>query len=212
MLPSSPLPRLRTPPNRHLPPSNPLSAPFGQMLALGNQTLMDRTGQHRDAVPADLIAEVLTGDADGTGAGRMQDIHIQVVPLFWRGLRRGRASRVHRTKNTHVLPGSGVEQGRPICIQSLQRRKYLLRCRKKPSRNTPSTKGSQDHQGAVDEEDQQGIRCTRHRDEGGLGTHHREALKAEPTSSGGYLLTAFQIHQATSATSAHAASAHWHWH
>jgi len=28
---------------------------------------MDRTGQHRDAVPADLVAEVLTGDADGTG-------------------------------------------------------------------------------------------------------------------------------------------------
>jgi len=38
------------------------------MLALGNQTLMDRTGQHRDAVPADLVAEVLAGDADGTGA------------------------------------------------------------------------------------------------------------------------------------------------
>jgi len=33
------------------------------MLTLGNQTLMDRTGQHRDAVPADLVAEVLTGDA-----------------------------------------------------------------------------------------------------------------------------------------------------
>jgi len=44
-------PRLRTPPNRHLTPSDPLSAPLGQMLALGNQTLMDRTGQHRDAVP-----------------------------------------------------------------------------------------------------------------------------------------------------------------
>jgi len=32
--------------------------------------LMDRTGQHRDAMPADLIAEVLAGDADGTRAGR----------------------------------------------------------------------------------------------------------------------------------------------
>jgi len=36
------------------------------VLALGNQTLMDRTGEHRDAVPGDLVAEVLTGDADGT--------------------------------------------------------------------------------------------------------------------------------------------------
>jgi len=36
------------------------------MVALGNQNLMDRTGEHRDAVPADLIAEVLAGDADST--------------------------------------------------------------------------------------------------------------------------------------------------
>ncbi len=40
---------------------------------------MDRTGQHRDAMLADLVAEVLTGDADGTRASRTQDIHIQVV-------------------------------------------------------------------------------------------------------------------------------------
>jgi len=40
------------------------------LLALGNQTLMDWTGQHRDAVPAHLVAEVLAGDADGTRAGR----------------------------------------------------------------------------------------------------------------------------------------------
>jgi len=33
--------------NHHLPPSNPLSAPFGQVLALGNQTVMNRAGQHR---------------------------------------------------------------------------------------------------------------------------------------------------------------------
>jgi len=51
--------RLWTPPNRHLPPTDPLSTPLGQVLTLGDQTLMDRTGQHRDAVPADLVAEVL---------------------------------------------------------------------------------------------------------------------------------------------------------
>ena len=66
-------PRLRTPPNRHLTPSDPLIAPLGQMLALGNQTLMDRTGEHRDAVPADLVAEVLAGDADSTRAGRTKN-------------------------------------------------------------------------------------------------------------------------------------------
>jgi hypothetical protein len=34
------------------------------MLALGNQTLMNRTGEKGDAMPADLIAEVLAVDAD----------------------------------------------------------------------------------------------------------------------------------------------------
>ena len=40
-----------------------------------------------------------------------------------------------------------------------------------------------------------------------MGTHHREALRAEPASSGGYLLTAFQIHQATTATRTQGTSA-----
>jgi len=52
------------------------------MLALGNQTLMNRTGQQGDAVPADFVAEVLAGDAEGTGAGWLQDIPVQVIPLF----------------------------------------------------------------------------------------------------------------------------------
>lgn len=51
---------------------------------LGNQTLMDRTSQHRDAVPADLVAKVLAGDADPGGASRAQDIHIQGVPFLRR--------------------------------------------------------------------------------------------------------------------------------
>ncbi|CAK6688741.1 hypothetical protein OGCDGJMD_00487 [Cyanobium usitatum str. Tous] len=63
----------RTPPNRnnanaplrnHLLPSNPLRAPLGQVLALRNQTLVNRTGEQGDAVLADLVAEVLTGDTD----------------------------------------------------------------------------------------------------------------------------------------------------
>ena len=105
---------LRTPPNRHLPPSNPLRAPLGQMLALGNQTLMNRTSQHRDAVPADLVAEVLTGDADSARAGRAQDIHIQVVPLLRRGRRA--SSGHHKRASTPVLlaiHGGVKRQGDP---------------------------------------------------------------------------------------------------
>ena len=56
------LPTLRTPPNRNLLPWNPSRTPLGQVLPLRNQTLVNRTGQQGDAVPADLVAEVLTGD------------------------------------------------------------------------------------------------------------------------------------------------------
>ncbi len=55
------------------------------MLPLGNQTLVNRAGQQGDAVPTDLVAEVLAGDADGTRAGRFEDIPLQVIPLFWVG-------------------------------------------------------------------------------------------------------------------------------
>jgi len=75
---------------------------------------MDRTGQHRDAMPADLIAEVLTGDADGTRAGRTQDIHIQVVPIL---RRQHRASGGHHGQaSTPVLAtfsGRVKRQGDP---------------------------------------------------------------------------------------------------
>ena len=57
-------PTLSTPPRRHILPSNPPRTPLSEVLTLGNQTLMDRTGEQGDAVPADLIAEVLTGDTD----------------------------------------------------------------------------------------------------------------------------------------------------
>ena len=53
-----------TPPNRHLLPWNPLRAPLGEVLPLRNQTLVNRTGQQGDAVPADLIAKVLAGHTD----------------------------------------------------------------------------------------------------------------------------------------------------
>ena len=107
-------PRLWTPTNRHLPPSDPLSASLGQVLALWNQTLMNWTGQHRDAVPADLVAEVLAGDADRTRAGRTQDIRIQVVPLLRR--ERRASSGHHRQTSTCVLlafSGRVKRQGDP---------------------------------------------------------------------------------------------------
>lgn len=81
-----------------------MTAPLGQVFALGDQTLMDRAGQHRDALVPDLVAEVLAGDAEGTRASRTQDIHIQVVPLLSRDTRGDRASSGHsRQTGTPVL-------------------------------------------------------------------------------------------------------------
>jgi len=43
---------------------------------------MNWAGEQGDAMPADLITEVLASHADPGGAGRFQDINIQVVPLL----------------------------------------------------------------------------------------------------------------------------------
>ena len=58
---------LRTPSTPDLLLSHPLTTPLRKVLALGNQALMNRTGQHRDALLPDRVAEVLTGDADEGG-------------------------------------------------------------------------------------------------------------------------------------------------
>ena len=65
MPPRTPLPRgdqltpPRAPTNHNLPPGHPPRTPPSQVLALGNQTLVNRAGQQGDAVVADLITEVL---------------------------------------------------------------------------------------------------------------------------------------------------------
>ena len=46
-----------------------LTAHLVQVLALGNESLMNREGKQGGAVPADLIAEVLASHADLWGAG-----------------------------------------------------------------------------------------------------------------------------------------------
>jgi hypothetical protein len=103
-------PRFRTPPPLNLLPRHPLRAALGQVLTLRNQTLMNRTGQQGDAVPADLVAEVLAGDADGTGAGRFEDIPLQVIPLFWVGQDTGSGHRRSAGTPVLLLNGGGVKE------------------------------------------------------------------------------------------------------
>jgi hypothetical protein len=97
----------------NLPPSDPLATPLGQVLALRDQTLVNRTGQHRDAVLTDLVAEVLTGDADGARAGGFQDAHIQVVPFLSGG---SRASSGHRRRASTPALVAVIGRGQVVCV------------------------------------------------------------------------------------------------
>jgi len=89
-----------TPPHPILPPRHPSRTAPSQVLSLGNQTLMNRTGQQGDAVPAHHITEVLASHADLWGAGGFQDIDIQVVPLLCGN---GVSSRHRSRASTSVL-------------------------------------------------------------------------------------------------------------
>ena len=95
------LPNLRAPSLPNLPPCHPLGTPLSEVLTLGNLTLVNRAGEQGDAMPADFIAEVLAGDADGTRTGRAQNINIHVVPLLSRD--RSRRGSHHSKARTSVL-------------------------------------------------------------------------------------------------------------
>ena len=60
-----------TPPLPHLLPCHPLRAPFVRCSPWGDQTLVNRTGQQGDAVPAHLVAKVLIRRLDRQGVNRM---------------------------------------------------------------------------------------------------------------------------------------------
>jgi hypothetical protein len=65
---------------------------------------MNRAGEKSYTMPADLIAEVLTGDADRPRAGWFKDIPLKKLPFFSGGRRWHRESRGHRTRaDTPVL-------------------------------------------------------------------------------------------------------------
>ena len=78
-----------TPPQDTTPAESPAEPPTESTAWSGarpaGQTLVDGAGQQGEAVPADLVAEVLAGDADRPHAGGLEDIPLQVIPLFWVG-------------------------------------------------------------------------------------------------------------------------------
>ena len=78
---------------------------------------MDGASQHRDAVLAYLVTDVPAGDADGTRAGRTQDIDVQVVPPLSRVIDTGDD---HRDKASAPVLGAVMGWGQRWVTPSTQ--------------------------------------------------------------------------------------------
>ena len=68
---------------------SPTLAAAGQVLAVGDQPLIELTGEHRDAVHPGVMPEPVAGHADLAAAGLEQQCLIEVGPLLYRGFKPG---------------------------------------------------------------------------------------------------------------------------
>ncbi len=59
------------------------------MLAMVDQSLVELTGEHRDAVDARVMPEPVAGHADLAAAGLEQHVLIEIGPLLNRGFESG---------------------------------------------------------------------------------------------------------------------------
>jgi hypothetical protein len=60
----------------------PAAAAVGEVLAVGNQALMQLAGEQRDAVGAGVVAEEMAGHADLAAAAFLQHVLIEPGPSF----------------------------------------------------------------------------------------------------------------------------------
>jgi hypothetical protein len=60
----------------------PAAAAVAEVLAVGNQALMQVAGEQRDAVGAGVVAEEMAGHADLAAAGGAQHVLIKPGPIF----------------------------------------------------------------------------------------------------------------------------------
>ncbi len=88
---------------------------------------MNGAGEQGDAVPADLVAEVLAGDADRPCAGWFEDIPLQVIPLLWMSQVTGNG---HRSAASTPVPVT-VMGGAKESVESLLA-KSVTTCEERP--------------------------------------------------------------------------------
>jgi len=79
----------------------PTLAAAGEVLAVGNQALVQLAGEHRDAVDASVMPEPVAGHADLAPAGFHQGALIEIGPLFDWGFESGGQGRWPGQRDTH---------------------------------------------------------------------------------------------------------------
>jgi hypothetical protein len=79
----------------------PALAAAGEVLALGDQALMQLAGEHRDAVHPGVMPEPVAGHADLAAAGLHQQALIEERPVFDWGFKLRRQGRRPGERDTH---------------------------------------------------------------------------------------------------------------
>ena len=82
----------------------PTLAATGEVLAMGNQALVQLAGEHGDAAHPGVVPEPVTGHADLSAAAPEQRGLIKVRPLLNRNIQAGRRQRRPGTGRRHKYP------------------------------------------------------------------------------------------------------------
>ena len=79
----------------------PILAAAGEVLAMGNEALVQLASEHRNAVHPGVVPESVAGHANLAAAGLEQGVLIEVGPLFDGSFESGGQCRWPRERNTH---------------------------------------------------------------------------------------------------------------
>ena len=89
-------------PSGHL--QRPALAAAREVLAMGNQALVQLAGEHRDAVHSGMVPKPVAGHADHAAASPEKRVGVEVRPLLDWGFESGRQSRRPGKGNAHEHP------------------------------------------------------------------------------------------------------------
>ncbi len=91
----------------------PALAAAGEVLAVGDQALVQLAGEHRDAVHPRVMPEPVAGHADLAVAALHDHVAVEIRPFLNRGFNPSGQGRRPGTRNTHELP----QMHTPVLVQ-----------------------------------------------------------------------------------------------